>query len=131
MISKEELKSIPRMNEQLEHLKNRLQELNDIATTVQGVNYDERVQTSGDANSMNTVDMVLDQRLRIEKLQDKIRNVQKEALKIFRLIDDPVSATIMEMRYLDMKEWDDISSELNYSKRHVLRLHGEVLNEFF
>lgn len=51
-------------------------------------------------------------------------------------IDDKIDSmeypykTILYLRYVRCKGWVEIASELDYSLRHVYRLHGEALFEY-
>lgn len=61
---------------------------------------------------------------------------KKVALDIIYTLDNPQHRTLLIMRYVKITEdgrrptWDQIASELDYTTRHTLRMHGEALAAF-
>lgn len=54
---------------------------------------------------------------------DSIREIKKA----IESIDDITLRLLLEMHYLNYKNFDVIADELHYSDRHVYRLHDEAL----
>ena len=46
---------------------------------------------------------------------------------IHTLLDDMTLQTLMEMRYLSDKRWEEIAVDMNYAYRWVMRLHVRAL----
>ncbi len=44
-------------------------------------------------------------------------------------VDDKTCRLLLEMRYLNFRTWEDISDQLNYSERHIYRIHNEALRQ--
>lgn len=60
------------------------------------------------------------------------KDAELERLQIFSKItrlDEPYR-TILFMRYIERKNFESIASEIGYSYKQVLRLHGQALNLF-
>lgn len=61
---------------------------------------------------------------------------RRTALDIITTIDDSTLRTLLILRYLKITEdckrpsWEAIASDLGYTRRHTLRLHGEALEAF-
>lgn len=43
------------------------------------------------------------------------------------LVDDPVQREVLDRRYIRAEMWEDIAMRMNYSRRHINRLHGWAL----
>lgn len=49
--------------------------------------------------------------------------------KIIEKIEDPALRAILEYKYLCCISMQDIASKLNYSRRHIIRMHSKALEE--
>ena len=59
----------------------------------------------------------------------KLQEIQRETADAIRaLLTDPILVTLMEMRYLSDKRWEEIAVDMNYAYRWVQRLHSKALN---
>lgn len=73
--------------------------------------------------------------LRLLETAERYKNAEVEALKkrqqVFKLIWNVpgLKGDILYERYINLKRWDDIADLLHVSRRHVTRLHGDVLIE--
>ena len=62
------------------------------------------------------------------KINELVQAKRFVARMIDKLPDGPQRA-VMYNRYILLKTWEAIAVDLNYSYRHVLRLHGNALNQ--
>lgn len=53
----------------------------------------------------------------------------RRAHYLIDLVSDPVWREVLDRRYFRGQHWEDISREMNYSQRHILRFHGWALSE--
>lgn len=60
---------------------------------------------------------------------DRLIDLKREILNTINEIDDFRYKLILEMRYINGKDWDDVASNLGYDTRWVMRLHGKALKE--
>ena len=73
--------------------------------------------------------------LRLLETAERYKDAEVEALKkrqqVFKLIWNVpgLKGDILYERYINLKRWDDIADLLHVSRRHVTRLHGDVLIE--
>lgn len=65
---------------------------------------------------------------RIDKLVDKKIEASRKIDRLDAL--NKTSAVILRERYINLKSWEDISENMNYSLRHVMNLHSKALMEF-
>ena len=63
-----------------------------------------------------------------EKLAEQAA-VKSEIMAAIYQLKDRRQRLILMGRYLDMKKWEQIASELNYSYMNVTRIHGYALQE--
>lgn len=45
-------------------------------------------------------------------------------------VEDPTHCRILNMRYVEMKTFEEIAVEIGYTYRHTIRLHGTALKEY-
>jgi hypothetical protein len=72
------------------------------------------------------IDLESDINADIERLVDTKRTIA-EALARLQLTE---YRTLLELRYICCKTWEEIAAEMYYSVRHTHRVHGEALREF-
>lgn len=96
-----------------------------------GVMSPDKVQTSltGDKLAKIIADIDDLERQYTDTIQDLIDKIQKIARKI-ESMDNEQYRQILYNRYIESEAWEKIAVEMNYSFRHVLRLHGEALKAY-
>lgn len=65
-----------------------------------------------------------------EDIQKEIEAIKKERLLVqdaINLVDDEDLKCILEARYINGRKWEEISTDLAYSYRWTLILHGRAL----
>ena len=65
--------------------------------------------------------------LAVDRQIEKLERTRAEILQVIGLVEDNVLSTLLTEYYVNDKMWEEIAAEQNYSKRHVLRLHGQAL----
>lgn len=60
---------------------------------------------------------------------DELINLKKEIAGTIKKVGDYRYRTILEMRYLKGKLWDDVSGDIGFDKRWVMKLHSRALKE--
>lgn len=77
----------------------------------------------------DTISLIVDYEQQAEKLR-------REYIQKFIEIDSAIAAVpnavlreVLERRYLFYQRWEQIAEEMHYSERHILRLHGEALQQ--
>ena len=73
----------------------------------------------------------------VERLEACAEEMEKEATAMERCmlevkaviasVSDEVLRRILELRYINGSTWEQIAEKMNYTWRHILRLHGEAL----
>ena len=55
--------------------------------------------------------------------------VKKQIAEVIAAVEEPRYRTLLELRYRNYLSFERIAVEMNYSWRHVIRLHDEALRE--
>ena len=63
----------------------------------------------------------------IEGRRRELKALKEEILKAIETLNNADMRSICIHRYLNCREWPEISARLHISERHVHRLHGEAL----
>ena len=54
---------------------------------------------------------------------DELVDLKREIVTAIKQIENPVYQTLLELRYLGYKSWEQIAVEMGYSLQHIFRLH--------
>lgn len=131
MITKEELYEIPRMFDRINEKKARRERLQEKATSPPGTNNDERVQTSKKSDKMTDLAvLVCDLDNEIEEDEKELAELRRKAETLFSRVDG-INREILVLRYAEGETWDEIGDALNYSERHVRRIHLNIINTVY
>ena len=60
---------------------------------------------------------------------DALVNLKREIMRVVNRIEPVEYRTILEMRYLQFKKWEQIALLMSTDLRWVYRMHGRALNE--
>jgi pyruvate-formate lyase len=108
-----------------------ISQLRELACSLQGVQNNERVQSTPNMDKIGTAYAKIDEMERnLDKLIDEYSD---ERNKIIGMIDGMENETYYEIlfaRYIEKKTFEVIATEMHYSFRNVTRLHGKALKAF-
>lgn len=91
----------------------------------------DKVQTSGPKNTLEeTVAKIVDLEADIHRRIDELVDMKQEAFTMINRIPDLDQQNILIGRYIQLKKWEDIALELNFSIQWVYELHGKGLLAF-
>ena len=125
----ERLNRYQRISEQVEHLKDKVEELE---TQLEGVGAQclDGMPKGGSGTDKERLINEIDD-LKTHIIKQTIKSI-KEQFYIYEAIDklnDIVLALIIQYRYIDGMEFKDIAMKMCYSERQVYRFHILALNE--
>lgn len=75
----------------------------------------------------NAVLRVLELEERLDIEIDRLTEKRQEIEQAVNAIPDEVQREVLTRRYLLYQKWEVIAKEMNYSERHIRRLHGHAL----
>lgn len=61
------------------------------------------------------------------RLLDEYNAARKQAEKLISSLAEPAQREVLSRRYLMGQKWEEIAGSMNYSVRHITRLHGIAL----
>ncbi|MGF7142812.1 DNA-directed RNA polymerase specialized sigma subunit [Anaerotaenia torta] len=59
---------------------------------------------------------------------DTLVDLKREIVGIIKAIKNPEYQTLLELRYLCFRSWEQIAVAMGYSLQHIFRLHDKALN---
>jgi seryl-tRNA synthetase len=97
-----------------------------------GVNLNpDKVQSSRKTDQMaETIAKIVDLESDINTRIDELIAMKQEAFAMISRVPDLDQQNILVGRYIQLKNWDDISIELNFSIQWVYEIHGKALISF-
>ncbi len=86
----------------------------------------------GSCNTRRMEDIVtkiVDLESEINQDIDELVDLKRDIVQIIKGISNPEYQTLLELRYLCFKTWEQIAVEMNYSIQHIYRLRDKALQE--
>ena len=128
----ESLRQLMTLNLQISTKTEELSRWREISEKTSGIAY-SHAKTSGTSRSR-----VEDCIIKIDAIERTIKkDVEKLLLlktrisRIIEKINDPVSKSLLSLRYLNAMSWEQVAEFMDYSYVHVVnRLHPKALNKF-
>ena len=74
-----------------------------------------------------TIAKMVDLENEINEDIDALVDLKAEIMRRIKRVENTEYQTILELRYLCFKRWEEVSVELGYSMQHLFRLHDEAL----
>ena len=75
----------------------------------------------------DTIAKMVDLENEINEDIDVLVDLKAEIMRRIKRVENTEYQTILELRYLCFKRWEDIAVELGYTQRHMLRMHDLAL----
>jgi hypothetical protein len=60
---------------------------------------------------------------------NRLLDLKHEIVTMVKCVEIPELQTLLDLRYLCFRTWEDISMELHYDIRHIRRMHSRALDE--
>ena len=77
----------------------------------------------------DTIIKILDLEAEVNADIDSLVDLKRELASAIAQVDNPTYRTLLELRYLCQKEWEDIAVALNYDYRYLLKVHDRAVNQ--
>lgn len=133
MTAKEYLSQALWLDQRINSKLEQLQILRALATKVSANLREEKVSGGNNNKSHleNTVVRIVDLEKEIKEDVERSIAIKAEIMNTINQVDDPVSQIILEMRYINGKGWDEISSSLNYKDSSIFKIHSRALKKVY
>ncbi len=133
MLTNEEVKKwlnrAYKLDELIQLDKKKIEEWNELATTIGGFSNDEKVQKSVNLETP-FVGKLIKKDEAIRKYNERIierYNIKEEIDEIINSLDDNEIIQVLDYRYLQFVEFRKIAKIMNYSQSSIYRLHEKGL----
>ena len=58
---------------------------------------------------------------------DKLVDLKREMVTVIKAVTDPELQTLLELRYLCFKTWEQIAVDMQYSTRNIYKMHDTAI----
>lgn len=115
-----------RINSKLEQV----QRLNELATKVNSTISDMPGSSTRNVHKMEDVVVkIVDLQAEINSDIDGLVDLKRETMNAIRSIKDPEAQTVLELRYLCYKTWEEIAVALEFGIDNVYRIRKKALKD--
>lgn len=131
MTTKEYLGQISRLNRMINNKLTEIAQLKDMAVSISAPQSGERVQTTPNFDKIGTKYAKIDEMERkIDGMVDELVDKKEKIIQQIDSMEDENTYNILFARYIEKKTFEMIATEMKYSWRQVVRLHGTALKQF-
>jgi DNA-directed RNA polymerase specialized sigma subunit len=130
MTVKEYLGQAYRLDQRINSKLEQVASLNELATKCTSMltgmprNPNRGISTMADA-----VGKIVDLQAEINRDIDRLVDLKREMVTIIKAVSNPEYQTLLELRYLCFKTWEQISVDMGYSIQHIYRLREKAYDE--
>lgn len=91
----------------------------------------DKVQTSGPKNTLEeTITKIIDLEAKINARIDELVSMKKEAFSMISKVPDLDQQNVLVGRYIQLKKWEDLAAEFEYTTQWLFEIHGKALLAF-
>lgn len=131
MTTKDYLNQIGRLNRMINNKLVEIAQLKELACSISAIQTGERVQTTPNHDKIGTAYAKIDDMERkLDKLIDTYVDKKNHIISQIDGVEDEMLYNILFARYIERKTFEKIATELEYSWRQIIRLHGKALKQF-
>lgn len=131
MNTKQYLGQIERLEKMIQNKLSEIYRLKTMAFSVSVSNEKDKVQTSADKDRLgSTVAKIIDLERETDALVDRFIDKRNHIISQIDSMEDLNMYHVLSARYVSNKNFDDIATEMFYSRMQINRIHGKALLEF-
>lgn len=130
MTAKEYLGQAYRIDQRINSKLEQLQSLRYLATKASAVLTTDPVSSTRNVHSMEDVIIkIADLKSEISADLCQLIDTKREIVTVIKCVENNELQTLLELRYLCFKNWEQIAVEMHLDLRWIHRLHNRALNE--
>ena len=76
----------------------------------------------------DTVVKIVDMQAEIDRDIDRLVDLKREIINVIKAVNNIECQTLLELRYLCFKTWEQIAVDMGYTVRHVYRRHDSAID---
>ena len=130
MTAKEYLNQAYWLDRRIDSKLEQLSALRDTATKTTAVMDGEVVSHTRNVHSLqDVIAKIIDMQEEINGDIDALVDLKRDIMRTIKGIADPEGQTVLELRYLCFKRWEEISVIMNYSVRRIYQIHDAAMEK--
>ena len=130
MIAKDYLAQTYRIDQRINSKLEQITSLRELATKATSTISDMPHNPSKNLHSMESIIVkMVDLENEINSDIDQLVDLKRDIISIIRRLNNLEYQTLLELRYLCFKSWEQIAVDLGYEIRYLYKLHGRALDE--
>lgn len=131
MTTKDYLNQISRLNRMINNKLIELAQLKELACSISSITNEERVMTTPNFDKICVKQAKIDEMERkIDALVDDYIIKRDQIVSQIDSMEDENVYNVLFSKYIEKKTFEVIATEMNYSWRQTIRLHGIALKKF-
>ena len=130
MTAKEYLGQAYRLDQRINSKLEQVMSLRDLTTKATATMSD--MPGGGSRNVYRMQDIIgkiIDLEDEINQDSDALVDLKREMVATIKAVADPECQTLLELRYLCFKTWEQIAVDMQYSTRNIYKLHDRAIKE--
>ena len=130
MPAKDFLSQAYRIDQRINSKLEQVQSLRELATKATATLSDNPASGSRNVHSMSDIiAKMIDLENEINADIDRLVDLKREIVTVIKRVANPEYQTLLELRYLCFKSWEQIAVVMSYNSRHVFKLHDAALQK--
>jgi DNA-directed RNA polymerase specialized sigma subunit len=130
MNTKEYLGQAYRIDQRINSKLEQISSLHDLALKATSTLSDKPRSASPNLQSMESIiTKIVDLEAEINRDIDLLVDLKREIVSNIKRVSNTECQTLLELRYLCFKCWEQIAVDMGYSLQHIFRLHDRVIKE--
>ena len=131
MKTKEYLSQVSRLNKMINNKLSEISQLRELSVSISAIGNDEKVQTSPNFDKIGTAIAKIDElESNLDKMIDEYLVKRERIIAQIDTMEEESVYQILFSRYIEKKTFEKIATEMEYSWRQIVRLHGKALQQF-
>lgn len=121
------------LNQKILNRNDEIRQLRELAVAIKATNYEQSVvQTSWkpDAVFASIVEKVASSESELLDEVERYLEFRKKIRREIQQLPEEEEKILLEKRYISLKSWSVIAEEMEYTERHILRVHAQALRNF-
>lgn len=131
MKTKDYLSQASRLNKMINNKLSEISQLRELSVSISAIGNDEKVQTSPNFDKIGTAIAKIDElENNLDKMIDEYLVKRERIIAQIDTMEEESVYQILFSRYIEKKTFEKIATEMKYSWRQIVRLHGKALQQF-
>ena len=128
MTAKEYLNQAYRIDQRINSKIEQLSALRSLVTKATSTLSDSPPSATRNVHRMEDIIVkIVDMENEINADIDRLVDLKKEIMSVIKSVENPEQQTLLELRYLCFRTWEEISVEMDYTIQHIYRIRNKAL----